>query len=302
MKTCLQNPRLQITSPSRLFACLATGLLMIFTQLWAPAQEAGQTAQTSQTEGTEIYRLQRGDNIAMTIYEEGDMKLSAKIGKSGALSFPLIGSVYVKGYTVPELEQKLRALYQKDYYVDPKVSVLITGYARKTFHVSGAVEHPGSYTYPEEGTINLAQALAMGGGIDPDGNTKAIAVFRARQAGSSTHAISSGGSVIIYPGDTMVVPRLPSRNISYVATVSGEVSKPGNINLGEVGKMDLITALAMAGGYSRIANQKEAIIQRKTKSGSYQIETVRLKDVRDGKAPMVYINEGDILIIKESRW
>ena len=100
----------------------------------------------------------------------------------------------------------------------------------------------------------------------------------------------------------MVVPRLPSRNISYVATVSGEVSKPGNINLGEVGKMDLITALAMAGGYSRIANQKEAIIQRKTKSGSYQIETVRLKDVRDGKAPMVYINEGDILIIKESRW
>ena len=59
------------------------------------------------------------------------MRLSAKIGKSGALSFPLIGSVYVKGYTVPELEQKLRALYQKDYYVDPKISVLITGYASK---------------------------------------------------------------------------------------------------------------------------------------------------------------------------
>ena len=255
-----------------------------------------------QPKGSEIYRLQRGDQISMEVYQEGDMNTSALIGKSGTISFPLIGNVYMKDLTVPEAEQKLRELYQDGYLIDPKVSIIITGYASKYFHVSGAVEHPGRYAYPEEGTISLAQAVAMGGGVDEDGNTKAISLFRHKQAGSSTHSMEAGGQVVIYPGDTLVVPRLPSRNISYVATVSGEVRNPGNINLGEAGRLDIITALAMAGGYSRIANQKVGIIQRKQADGKYQTVEVLLKDIRDGKAPMVFINEGDILIIKESRW
>ena len=271
------------------------------TEVSLSLKSRGTPKPSAHAQAAEIYRLHSGDKISMRMVAEPGIDTEAKIGKSGSISFPLIGKVSVKGLSRAELEQKLIEMYRVKHFVDPKISVLITDYAGKSFHVSGAVEHPASYGYPEEGTINLAQAIAMSGGIDPDGNIKGITLFRAGKAGSSIHEITAGGSVTINPGDTVVVPRLPNRNIINVATVAGEVNKPGNINLGDVGKMDLITALAMAGGYSPIANQKEAIIQRKTKHGNHQMETVRLKDVRDGKSPMVFINEGDILIIKESR-
>jgi len=60
------------------------------------------------------------------------------------------------------------------------------------------------------------------------------------------------------------------------------------------------TAIAMAGGYSKIANQKECILQRK-KTG-HKAVTVRLRDINRSKAPMVFVYEGDIIIIKESRF
>ena len=72
------------------------------------------------------------------------MSRSALIGKSGSISFPLIGSVDLVGLTVPELEQKLVDLYKKDYFVDPKISVIITSYATKSVIVSGAVTKPGA--------------------------------------------------------------------------------------------------------------------------------------------------------------
>jgi polysaccharide export outer membrane protein len=271
------------------------------TDVSVSLKSRGTPKPSPQAQAAVIYRLHSGDKISMQMVAEPDIDTEAIIDKSGSISFPLIGLVVVKGYTVSELEKKLIGLYRENYFNDPKIIVRITDYAGKTFNVAGAVESPGSHAFPEEGTINLAQALAMSGGIDADGNTKTVYLFRAGKKGSTTHDASSEPSVTIKPGDTVVVPRLPNRNIINVATVAGEVNKPGNINLGDVGKMDLITALAMAGGYSRIANQKEAIIQRKKALGKFQMGTVRLKDVRDGKAPMVFLNEGDILIIKESR-
>ena len=290
MKT---NPQ---TSSIRYFAAL---FMVLFTLFSSESLIHAQDAKPAQA--GKSYRLQAGDSFTMSVFGEGDIGLTSKIGKTGALSFPLIGQVDIRGLTVPEAEQKLRELYMKDYYVDPKISLLITGYHTKRFHISGAVEHPGSHAFPEEGGINLGQAVAMCGGIDQDGDIKAITVFKRKIAGFKTYDLASQGGVELDPGDTLVVPRLPSRNISYVATVSGEVGRPGDITLGDVGKIDILTALARAGGFSRIANQKEGIIQRRTKDG-FKMETVRMKDIRDGKIPMVFINEGDILIIKESRW
>lgn len=250
----------------------------------------------------EEYRLQQTDVIRMSIYQEDDMATECMIGKSGAVSFPLIGSVTVKGLTAVEVEAKLKELYQKDYFVDPKVSVIVVSYAKKWVTVSGAVENPGNVPYPEEGTINLASAVAMAGGVMEDGNSRSITVAR-KKGGSTTYSLANSGKVTLYPGDTVVIPRIPrpKETVERTATVSGEVRNPGNIKLPDNGKIDILTAVAQAGGFSKIANQKECILQRKTTAG-HRATTVNLKDVRTGKASMVFLYEGDILIIKESRF
>ena len=113
-------------------------LFILLASLFAQAEDAAPPE-----EGREVYRLQRNDSISVTMFQEAGMSRSALIGKSGSISFPLIGSVDLIGLTVPELEQKLVELYKKDYFVDPKISVIITSYATKSVIVSGAVTRPG---------------------------------------------------------------------------------------------------------------------------------------------------------------
>ena len=270
-------------------------LFILLASLFAQAEDTALLE-----EDREVYRLQKNDSISMTMFQEPAMSRSGLIGKSGSISFPLIGSVDLVGLTVTELEEKLVELYKKDYLVDPKISVIITGYATKSVIVSGAVVNPGGVPYPDEGTISLAQAIAASGGITEMGDTNRITIVR-KKGGSMVTTMNQAGEVELLAGDTALVHMLPMNQVILTATISGEVNRQGEIQLPASGKLDILSAIAKAGGLSRIANQKEATLRRFTPQG-YTVENIKLRDIRDGKADMLYIREGDILVIKESRF
>ena len=244
------------------------------------------------------YKLQINDSISMTMFQEPGIARSAVIGKSGTISFHLIGSVEVVGLTVPQLEDRLTELYQEDYFVDPKISIIITGYARKSAIVSGAVINPGAVPYPDEGVMNLAGAVAASGGITEIGNTEKITIVR-RAGGTFVTTMNKAGEVELFPGDTALVHTLPQDVTFVTATIAGEVNRPGEIQIPASGKLDILSAIAKAGGLSRVANKKWATLRRFTPQG-YTVEEINIRDIRDGKADMVYIREDDILVIKES--
>ena len=279
---------------------LFVGIAALLVPLFAQAAESVDAKQVeAATEDKDEYRLQKNDSISMTMFQEGGMSRSALIGKSGSISFTLIGSVDVVGLTVPELEQKLTELYKKDYFVDPKISVIITSYATKNVIVSGAVVNPGGVPYPDEGTISLAQAIAASGGITPLGDTNRITIVR-KKGGSTVATMNKAGTLELLPGDTALVHMLPLEDqVLPTATIAGEVNRGGEIQLPASGKIDILSAIAKAGGLSRVANKKEATLRRLTPQG-YTVENINMKDVKSGKVPMVFIREGDILMIKES--
>ena len=270
-------------------------LFILLASLFAQAEDVAPLE-----EGRDVYRLQRNDSISMTMFQEPAMSRSGLIGKSGSISFPLIGSVDLVGLTVTELEEKLVELYKEDYLVDPKISVIITGYATKSVIVSGAVVNPGGVPYPDEGTVSLAQAIAASGGITEMGDTNRITIVR-KKGGSIVTTMNQAGEVELLAGDTALVHMLPINQVILTATISGEVNRQGEIQLPASGKLDILSAIAKAGGLSRIANQKEATLRRFTPQG-YTVENIKLRDIRDGKADMLFIREGDILVIKESRF
>lgn len=279
---------------------LFVGIAALLVPLFAQAAESVDAKQVeAATEDKDEYRLQKNDSISMTMFQEGGMSRSALIGKSGSISFTLIGSVDVVGLTVPELEQKLTELYKKDYFVDPKISVIITSYATKNVIVSGAVVNPGGVPYPDEGTISLAQAIAASGGITALGDTNRITIVR-KKGGSTVATMNKAGALELLPGDTALVHMLPLEDqVLPTATIAGEVNRGGEIQLPASGKIDILSAIAKAGGLSRVANKKEATLRRLTPQG-YTVENINMKDVKSGKVPMVFIREGDILMIKES--
>lgn len=275
-----------------------TAILLV--SMLSQAQEGAGGEQGEAGKVSDEYRLQKNDSISMTMFQEEGMSRSALIGKSGSISFTLIGSVDVVDLTVPQLEQKLTELYKKDYFVDPKISVIITGYATKNVTVSGAVVNPGGVPYPDEGTMSLAQAVAASGGITAMGDTNRITIVR-KKGGSSVTTMNKAGTLELLPGDTALVHMLPLEDqVAKTAMIGGEVNRGGDIVIPASGKIDILSAIAKAGGLSRVANKKEATLRRLTPQGQYTVETINMKDVKSGKAPMVFIREGDILMIKES--
>ena len=217
-------------------------LFILLTSLFAQAEDAAPPE-----EGREVYRLQRNDSISVTMFQEAAVSRSGLIGKSGSISFPLIGSVDLIGLTVPELEQKLVELYKKDYFVDPKISVIITSYATKSVIVSGAVTRPGGVPYPDEGIISLAQAIAASGGITEMGDTNRITIVR-KKGGSTVTTMNQAGEVELLPGDTALVHTLPINQINITATIvwRGE-SRQGEIQLPASGKLDILVSDCQSG-------------------------------------------------------
>ncbi|MFA6281860.1 MAG: polysaccharide biosynthesis/export family protein, partial [Candidatus Omnitrophota bacterium] len=61
--------------------------------------------------------------------KDGIISQKVRVSSKNLITFPLIGEVDVKGLTVSELEKKLYTLLEKDYLVNPQVSVVIEEYS-----------------------------------------------------------------------------------------------------------------------------------------------------------------------------
>lgn len=240
------------------------------------------------------HTLQKDDTLKMVVYQEVDLATESQIGKSGFVSFPLIGNVKVVGLTVKEAEDKLKELYEKDYLVSAKVNLTVMSYAKKWVVVGGDVASPGNIEYPEEGALSLPGAIAQAGGLLETANPHGI-VLRRKSGGTSTHSLSKAAGITLRHGDTITVTRL-SQSRSTV-TVSGQVEKPGIIEFPKQGGLDIVTAIAQAGGPSRIAYTKTVTVRR-----GGQSFLIPYADIVKGKARTYSLRAGDVVFIRESKW
>ena len=120
------------------------------------------------------YRLGAGDDIEIRVYGEDDMLVRTRIGESGVISYPFLGSITVKGLTVDELERLIVKGLKGPYLVDPAVSVNVIEY--RPFFVNGEVNKPGAY--PFQPGVTLRKAIAMAGGFTERANRSKGDVMR----------------------------------------------------------------------------------------------------------------------------
>lgn len=243
---------------------------------------------------TPDYKLQKDDALRMTVYQEVDLATETQIGKSGSVSFPLIGNIKVIGLTIKEAEGQIKALYEKDYLVSAKVNLMVLAYAKKWVIVGGDVRRPGNVEYPEAGSLTLPGAIAQAGGLMETANPHGI-VLRRKTGGTSTYSLRSSSGIILKHGDTITVSRMAIS--SSTITVSGQVQKPGMIQFPKQGGLDIVTAIAQAGGPNRIAYTKTVTVRRSGRS-----YTIPYSDILKGKVKTYSLRAGDVVFIKESKW
>jgi len=160
------------------------------------------------------YVLSPNDYVGVEVFGEDDLRTNGRLNPEGNLSVPLLGSVHLAGLTLTQAASRLTDLYGRDYLVNPRVNVMLLGYAKRRFSILGQVGHPGSFEMPESspGGIDLLEAIAMAGGYTRIAAPERITVRRQGANGDQVFKVNAkkfnkngGGGFLVEPGDTITV-------------------------------------------------------------------------------------------------
>jgi len=159
------------------------------------------------------YALRADDMIEIRVFQEDELTSTVRISKDGTINFPLIGSVRVGGMSTQAAAARIRAMLEKDYLVNPQVSVTVRDYSKRRFTILGEVQRPGAYELPDHDAIGLLEAIGMAGGYTRIAEPAKITLKRVvggkevvmRLNAKKMAREGDSGVVEIKPGDVLTV-------------------------------------------------------------------------------------------------
>lgn len=240
--------------------------------------------------------LQPNDSISMMVFGEDRLTTKTKIQVSGEAVLPLLGSVKLSGLTLSKATALVTELYNKDYLVEPKVTITVEAYAQEFITVSGAVNAPGTVALPVGGKLDLSAALISCGGLSSRADPQKIILIRSNgQSQIYAESVLSGvGAVPLRPGDKVVVSE--SEFVAKTVIVQGRVNRPGQVAFPVNGRLDLLTAITLAGGFHELANPRRVEVNRKGK-----VTTINVREMSEKGSSRFALQPDDIITVPE-RW
>src|SRR5207248_8800001 len=159
------------------------------------------------------YILSANDQVAVEVFGEEDLRTNGRLNGEGNLSVPLLGSIHLAGLTLTQAASRLTDLYARDYLVNPRVNVMLIGYAKRRFTMLGQINRPDSYEMPDgspEG-IDLLEAIAMACGYTRIAATERVSIRRHSNSGrdeiirvdAKRLARGDRGNFTVLPGDAI---------------------------------------------------------------------------------------------------
>jgi protein involved in polysaccharide export with SLBB domain len=206
----MDSPSCSQSFPSHLRWLLLVLLLGINTAMaQRDIPRATRVEPASQASGT--YRLMVQDIISIVVFNEAELNTQARIDKDGAINMPMVGLVKLAGQSIREASATLETRLRK-YLIKPQVTVTVLQYTKRKFTMLGQINKPGTYDMPDEGPVNLLEALGMAGGVSRIASAK-ITVTRTVDGREQVieldrKAMSKDGSIKrfqVLPGDTIDV-------------------------------------------------------------------------------------------------
>lgn len=162
------------------------------------------------------YVLQPSDLIRVQIFQEPDLEREVRITQEHTITLPLIGRVSVKGLTVRQAEESIRALYDRDFLVNPQINLTVLEYVETTVQVVGAVNQPGIVRFPPEQKLSLVEAIARAGGHSRLADLRKVRLSRTTEGGQTENFTinvdelvkgnASGEQWTLIKGDVIFVP------------------------------------------------------------------------------------------------
>ncbi len=217
------------------------------------------------------YRLDEGDVINVNVQRFQDLNFQALINPEGNITVPLLGTVFLKGLTLQQAQNKIRAGLNR-YVVEPKLILSLVA-RRPNPNFQAIIDAEGNITIPELGTV-LVQGLSL-----PEAEEK-IRLHLSRTFIEPVVAVSLAGERPVQ------------------IAIAGEISRPGIYPISS--RMPRVTdALQLAGGSTMKADLRKVQIRRKRLDGSVVTTDVDLyAPLLNGAAlPNLRLQDGDTIFV-----
>jgi polysaccharide export outer membrane protein len=187
---------------------------LAFTLTPLVAQDSAAPISTQPVVGD--YLLQPQDLLRVQVFQEPDLLREVRISQEGTINLPLIEQVDVRHKTLRQAEQIIRERYDRDFLVNPQITLVVVEYARRTVNVLGNVNLPGAVSFPQEQSLNLIDAITRAGGFNRLADRRHVKLTRTSAEGKSEtfdinadQLMSKGSSDEkwgLQAGDTVYVP------------------------------------------------------------------------------------------------
>lgn len=237
------------------------------------------------------YRIGPGDTLRITVYQNPDLTLEARVTESGVISYPLLGLVRLGGRSVTMAEKLIAdGLRNGNFVRQPQVTISLLQVRGHQANVLGQVNRAGRFPL-EQADARLTDLLALAGGVSPTG-ADTVVVTGTRNGQPVRLEIDlpmlfaptgAEKDILIQNGDVIWVERQPQ------AYIYGEVQRPGAMRV-ERG-MTVLQALATGGGLSQRGTEKGIRLHRRGPGGKVQVLQPGMDD---------RIQEGDVVYVRES--
>jgi polysaccharide export outer membrane protein len=158
------------------------------------------------------YVIGPGDVLDISVWKDEALTKLVTVLPDGKISFPLIGEITGGGKTVAQLSEELKIKLNR-YVPDVNLSVLVAQVNSMLIYVVGRVNNPGMFVI--NANVNVLQALAMSGGLNPFAKRSKIKIFRKERGQNRvfpfdydlvTKGENLEQNIVLKRGDVIVVP------------------------------------------------------------------------------------------------
>ena len=182
-------------------------LIMMMVAVAGLAEAAGEAAWPSAD-----YIIGAGDVLDISVWKDEALTKLVTVLPDGKISFPLIGEVAAAGKTVAVLHKELEIKLNR-FVPDVSLSMMVSQVNSMLIYVIGRVNSPGRFVLNTQ--VNVLQALAMAGGLNPFAKRGKIKIFREEGPETQTFSfdydeVAKGEAleqnIRLQRGDVIVVP------------------------------------------------------------------------------------------------
>jgi polysaccharide export outer membrane protein len=159
------------------------------------------------------YIIGPGDILNIAVWKDEALTRQCVVLPDGKIAFPLVGQLTASGRTVDDLSKELSQKLGR-FVPGVDLNVAVHQVNSLIIYVIGRVNSPGRFVLNTD--VNVLQALAMAGGLNPFAKRGDIKIFREVDGGGTKiytfdyDAVSSGdnikGNIRLKRGDVIVAP------------------------------------------------------------------------------------------------